>query len=107
VMFWCVSTEALLFGSPFPMTSWMSGLLGRKKHNPLDELGVTTVLSDRELRVEVRERCLPCGHVTYWVSASWYSADAHDWLDIALVHESDLERLIALLQDANAFVKEL
>lgn len=85
----------------------MSGLLGRKHNRPLDDLSVVSVFSDLELRVDLKERVLPCGHTGYWLSLYWYSSEKHDWLDIGILHESDLERMISLLQEAHVYLKEL
>lgn len=89
------------------MASWMTGLLGRKHKNPVNDLSVVNVFSDLELRVDLKERLLPCGHSAYWVSLHYYSSEQHDWVDVGILHESDLERMLNLLQEANAYLKEL
>ena len=85
----------------------MSGLLGRKHTHPLDDATVVSVFSDLELRVDLKERLLPCGHTNYWLSLNWYSEEKREWLDIGVLHAADVERMIALLQEANAYVKDL
>lgn len=89
------------------MNHWIGGLLGRKQSNPIDELALAAVFSDRNIRVDLKERQLPCGHIAYWIVAYWYSEDSREWIELACVHESDLEPLVCLLKEAQTYVSHI
>jgi hypothetical protein len=89
------------------MTHWIGGLLRRKRPSPINDLTLAAVFSDKNVRVDVKERPLECGHLAYWVVAYWYSEESHDWIELAFIHESDLERVVRLLQEAQTYVSKI
>jgi hypothetical protein len=91
---------------PLFMTQWIANLFSDVKPKR-DAPSLMNVFFDRDLRLDVKEFCLPCGHISYLVELHWYSEKKRDWLDMALVHESDLESTINLLQQASTFLKAL
>lgn len=90
--------------SPTFMTHWISGLLSRKHSKPVSDLTLAAAFSDKDLRVDLKELPLPCGHLAYAAVISWYSEEMRDWIEIGFVHESDLERVVRLLQEAQEYL---
>lgn len=85
----------------------MKALWGQLTQDPIDTMDLTMVFSDEELQVQLQERVLPCGHSTYWFLLYWYSTKNRHWIEFGSIHQSDLERVIALLQQAHDYLKKL
>jgi hypothetical protein len=100
------SSRVYLFPPAF-MKIWLGGIIRRRERNPIDDLQTAAVFSDMDIRVDLKERPLPCGHLAYFAVVYRFDPEVRDWYESAVTHESDLDRVIRLLQEAQAYVEDI
>jgi len=92
-----------LFLSPTCMTQWIANLFSHPTPTQ-DEFSVSDVFIGRDLRLDVQEVSLPCGHVNYFAKLYWYSPEARNWVTIGIIMQNHLDDAIELLQKAKMFI---
>src|ERR1700730_7366624 len=88
-----------------PMKQWIAKLLGLTRSQPKKEKDLPCVYSvaEENVRVDVLEHVLPCGHNAYSIYGEFYVEKLQKWFTIVDLRDYNVETAIKLLQKAAKF----
>jgi hypothetical protein len=91
------------------MKQWIARLLGlaRRRANKEKSLPCVYSVAEENVRVDVLEHVLPCGHNAYSVYGECYVKDFQKWVKIVDLRDYNVETAIKLLQKAAKFTASL
>ncbi len=91
------------------MKQWIAKLLGlaRRRANKEKDLPCVYSVADENVRVDVLEHVLPCGHNAYSIYGEMYVEDFKKWVMVVDLRDYNLETAIKLLQKAAKFTASL
>jgi len=105
--------SAVISVPPFSMLQWIANLLRRTGIRDANDCGVRAVLTHPKViasdnvRVEVLEFELSCGHVGYGIEVSYFVEDQNEWMSIASLRDYNIHHVLGLLVDAAKYVDSL
>jgi hypothetical protein len=88
------------------MLQWIANLIGRARRqaNTEDSLPCVQAYADGNVRVEVVEYLLPCGHNAYGIKGRYFVEEYDEWVPIAELRDFNADTAVSLLQKAADFV---
>lgn len=91
------------------MKQWIANLLGLARRRAKKETNLPCVYSvaEENVRVDVLEHTLPCGHNAYSIYGEFYVEDFEKWVMIVDLRDYNAETTIKLLQKAAKFTAAL
>lgn len=91
------------------MKQWIATLLGlaRSRANTETNLPCVYSIAEENVRVDVLEHVLPCGHNAYSIFGEFYAEEIQKWVKIIDLRDYNVETAIKLLQKAAKFTASL
>ncbi len=91
------------------MKQWIATLLGLARSRAKKETNLPCVYSvaEENVRVDVLEHVLKCGHTAYSIYGEFYVEDFQKWVKIVDLRDYNVETAIKLLQKAAKFTAAL
>ena len=91
------------------MLQWIANFIGRARRQANTEENLPCVQSYTEsnVRVEVVEYTLPCGHKAYRIEGQYFVEETHKWVPIADLRDFNANTAVGLLQKAADFVASM
>jgi hypothetical protein len=91
------------------MKQWIAKLLGLARSRAKKEKDLPCVYSvaEENVRVDVLEHVLPCGHNAYSIYGEFFVENLQKWVTIVDLRDYNVETAIKLLQKAAKFTAAL
>jgi hypothetical protein len=86
---------------------WIADLINRLVSDTDLVPGCLVAQSRDDVRMELFEYALPCGHTGYGVTLAYHVPEQDEWLPIALLRDFNLDASIALLVQAKQCIENL